>query len=131
MGTVINYELLKEVVSREEQIIREEIEVEDIGNFCVRAYTVKGSAEYLCINTDDSGWMYITSIVGGAIKWKIKDHYDINLILSTTQAFLKNHPTVMVITKKDFIKVLGDTIKQNCVVTMREADIKAEPLITE
>ena len=47
MGTIINYELLKEVVSRDEMIIKEQIEVEDVGNFCLKAFTQKGDTEYL------------------------------------------------------------------------------------
>ena len=131
MSTIINYELLKEIVSREEQIIKEQIEVEDVGNFCLRAYTVKGVAEYLAINTDELGFMTIVSLTPGKIAYKHKDHYDINLIINTAQSFLKNHPTVMVITKKDFAKVFMDTVKQHCTLTMRAEDEAAEPVITD
>lgn len=127
----INYENLKEVVSREELIIREEIEVDDLGNFCVRAYNTKQQAEYLAINTDESGFMTIITVKSGSITWKTKDHYDINLIISTAQTFLKNHPTVLVITKKDFKNVLQATLDRNLNLTMRDTDKEAEEVLSD
>lgn len=127
----INYENLKEVVSREELIIREEIEVDDLGNFCVRAYNTKQQAEYLAINTDESGFMTIITVKSGSITWKTKDHYDINLIISTAQTFLKNHPTVLVITKKDFKNVVQAMLDKNLNLTMRESDKNAEEVLSD
>ena len=125
MGTIINYELLKEVVSRDEMIIKEQIEVEDVGNFCLRAYTQKGATEYLAINTDVAGFMTIIKMVPGSISYKHKDNYDINLIISTTQTFLKNHPTVQVISKKEFNQALDDTFREHLTLTMRKEDEEA------